>query len=226
MASSSRCAPADRPTALTAAAKPLLRGWFHLGVTPLALVASIVLTVLAPTTPIRVGCVVFLVCSLLLFGVSALYHRVNWSPQWAQVLRRFDHSNIFLLIAGTYTPISLGVLTGSAARTLLTIIWVGAAAGVALSLLWPAAPRWLYVPIYIVLGWMALLYMDALVSRGGWGLVGLLIGGGLSYTLGAVVYGLKRPDPWPRVFGFHEIFHLGTIVGWACCCIAAYLAVV
>ncbi|MBD3689968.1 hemolysin III family protein [Nanchangia anserum] len=224
MSSTAPTYTSSTPTSLPLT-KPLLRGWIHLGVTPLALAASIVLTALAPTSSTRLASAVFLVCSLLLFGVSALYHRVNWSPRAHTVLRRLDHSNIFLLIAGTYTPISIGVLRPHDATVLLSVIWIGAAAGIALSLGWPNAPRWLYVPIYIVLGWMALFYMAELVTRGGWAMVWLLIAGGLCYTLGAVVYGFKRPNPWPRVFGFHEIFHLGTVAGWVCCCIAAYMAV-
>lgn len=205
--------------------KPLLRGWIHLGVTPLALAAAIVLTALAPTPATRLGCAVFLVCSLLLFGVSALYHRINWSPRTHALLRRFDHSNIFLLIAGTYTPVSLGALPGAAATRLLAVVWACAGVGIALSLGWPHAPRWLYVPLYIAMGWIALFEMPGLIAGGGLAMVWLLVAGGLAYTLGGIVYGLKRPNPWPRVFGFHEIFHLGTVAGWVCCCIAAYFAV-
>ena len=142
--------------------KPLLRGWIHLGATPLALAASIVLTCLAPDTSTRWASAIFLACSLLLFGISALYHRLPWNETIHGILRRCDHSNIFLLIAGTYTPISIGILDPHSARVLLTVIWVGAALGIILSIGWPNAPRWLYVPIYIVLGWMAVFYMPSL----------------------------------------------------------------
>lgn len=205
--------------------KPLLRGWIHLGATPLALAVSIVLTCLAPDTSTRWASAIFLACSLLLFGISALYHRLPWNETIHGILRRCDHSNIFLLIAGTYTPISIGILDPHSARVLLTVIWVGAALGIILSIGWPNAPRWLYVPIYIVLGWMAVFYMPQFVANAGWVVMWLLIAGGLCYTLGAIVYGFKKPDPWPKVFGFHEIFHLGTVAGWVCCAIAAYFAV-
>ncbi|WIK63723.1 PAQR family membrane homeostasis protein TrhA [Gleimia hominis] len=206
-------------------AKPLLRGWIHLVATPLAFAAALVLLILAPTTPTRWASVVYLASTLLLFGVSALYHRLYWGPKAQQLLRRFDHSNIFLLIAGTYTPICVALLEAGAATRVLSIVWIGAALGIGTAVFWPSAPRWFVTPIYVVLGWVALWYLPALWHTGGAAIVWLLIAGGLSYTVGALVYGFKWPNPSPRAFGFHEIFHAFTVAGWVCHCVAAYLAV-
>lgn len=204
---------------------PKLRGWIHVVVTPLSLTASIVLLVLAPGAANKWATAVFLTCSLLLFGISAMYHRINWSQKMTQVMRRWDHSNIFLLIAGTYTPITIALLDGWNRKSLLIFVWLGALGGILLSVLWPKAPRWVYVPIYIVLGWVAIYYMGPLAAAGGMPIVWLLIAGGLAYTLGALAYAFKKPDPWPRWFGYHEIFHLGTVIGWVCHCVTAYFAI-
>ncbi len=200
---------------VVAAVKPHLRGWLHAGMVPLALAAGIVLIALAPTTSSRIAATVFSVSAWLLFGTSAVYHRGNWSPRVAGVLKRMDHSNIFLIIAGTYTPISL-LLPRDQARTMLIIVWTGAIAGVLFRVFWVGAPRWLYTPVYAALGWVAVGYLGDFLRTGGVAVTALLLGGGLLYTAGAVVYGTKRPNPSPRWFGFHEIFHVLTVVGFGC----------
>ncbi len=205
--------------------KPLLRGWIHLVSTPLSFAAALVLLILSPTTGMRVAASVYLACTIMLFGVSALYHRLYWQPRTEGILRRIDHSNIFLLIAGTYTPICASLLAPTLAARVLTVVWVGALAGIATSVFWPTAPRWFTTPIYVVLGWVALWYLPQLWHAGGPAVVWLLVAGGLLYTVGAVVYGFKWPNPAPRTFGFHEIFHAFTVAGWICHCVAAYLAV-
>ena len=204
--------------------KPKLRGWIHAGTAPLALAAGIVLVVLAPPVAGRVAAVVFMTTSLLLFGTSAVYHRGTWSPRTAAVLRRLDHSNIFLIIAGTYTPLAVLLLDPPTARTLLFLVWGGAVAGLLARVLWMNAPRWFYVPVYVALGWVAVAYMNRFWQAGGPAIVWLVIAGGVAYTAGAVIYGIKRPNPSPRWFGFHEVFHLCTVAGFACHTVAIFLA--
>lgn len=205
--------------------KPKMRGWIHAGTAPLALAASIVMLCLADNAEKRWACAVFLVCSLLLFGVSALYHRVPWGRRGYGVMRRLDHCNIFLLIAGSYTPIAVSLLNKSQTTHLLLIVWLGALLGIFLSVFWVNAPRWVYVPIYILLGWVALWYMNPILKAGGWAVIWLLIAGGLCYSIGAVFYGIRWPGRDAKYFGYHEIFHSGTVAGWVCICIAAYFAV-
>jgi hemolysin III len=158
--------------------------------------------------------IVFTLTALLLFSVSAIYHRGTWSPRTWSLLQRFDHANIFLLIAGSYTPFALLLLEGSARTTLLVIAWGGALAGVALRLLWQGAPRWFYTPIYIALGWAAVFYIDDFLASGSTAVFVLITAGGLLYTVGGVVYGLQRPNPFPTWFGFHEVFHVFTILAF------------
>jgi len=210
---------------LVATVKPRLRGWLHAGTFPLALVAGLVLTLLAPEGKARVGALVFTVTAALLFGTSALYHRHTWSARANGVLKRLDHSNIFLIIAGSYTPFALTLLPGDQARTLLLIVWLGALGGVLFRVFWVGAPRWLYTPIYVALGWVAVFYFGPLLRNGGPAIVTLMTVGGLLYTLGAVVYATKRPNPSPRWFGFHEIFHAFTVAAFITHYIAASLAV-
>jgi hemolysin III len=209
---------------VAAVVKPRMRGWLHAGMVPLALAAGIVLIALAPTTPARIAAVVYSVSAWLLFGTSAVYHRGKWSPRVAGVLKRCDHSNIFLIIAGTYTPFAL-LLPHDKARTMLLIVWSGAVAGVLFRVLWVGAPRWLYTPVYVALGWVAVFYLGPLLKNGGVAIVTLIAVGGLLYTLGAVVYGTKRPNPSPRWFGFHEIFHTLTVAAFAVHYVAASMSV-
>jgi hemolysin III len=201
--------------------KPRLRGWIHLVSTPLILAAAIVLICLSPTAETKIGSALYGISACLLFGVSALYHRGTWSPKVWLVLNRFDHSNIFLLIAGSYTPFALILLDGLSEVILLSVVWTGAISGVAFKLFWPSAPRWLSAPIYIALGWAAIFFIPAFFH--GALALGLGIGiatfvlicvGGALYTFGGLVYGLKWPDPSPRWFGFHEVFHTFTIVAF------------
>jgi hemolysin III len=195
---------------VTEAIKPNLRGWLHLGAFPVTVVAGIVLVALSPSAEARISTAIFAVTASLLFGVSALYHRGHWSPAVQGRLKRLDHANIFLIIAGTYTPFTLLLLPPGQARQLLLIVWIGALIGVLFRVFWVGAPRWLYVPVYLALGWVAVAYVQGF-ARGGPAVLTLLIVGGGLYTLGAVVYGIKRPNPSPRWFGFHEIFHALTI---------------
>lgn len=196
--------------------KPRLRGMIHLITFPTAMIAGLLLVALGDDLSTRLACAVFVVTAGMLFGISATYHRGTWRPEHALMLRRFDHANIFLIIAGTYTPLAVTLLTPRSGATLLAITWAGAALGVAFRLFWTGAPRWLYVPAYIALGWVAIFYMPQLLAGGGWAVVVLVALGGLFYTAGAVVYGLKRPNPSPRWFGFHEIFHACTLAGFGC----------
>lgn len=205
--------------------KPRLRGWLHLGMAPVSFIAAVVLIVLAPNERARIGAVVFGLSSVLLFTTSAVYHRGRWTPKVAAVLKRWDHSNIFLIIAGTYTPFALTLLPRDQAFTLLAIVWTGALAGVLFRIFWVGAPRWLYVPVYVALGWVAVFYFGPLLEAGGIAVVTLIAAGGLLYTLGAVVYGTKRPDPSPRWFGFHEVFHAFTVLAFAAHYVAASLAI-
>jgi len=186
------------------AIKPKLRGWIHAGMFPLVLAAAIVLVALSPTDAAKVSTAVFGLTSVLLFGVSAVYHRGTWSPRVTGVLRRVDHSNIFLIIAGTCTPLAVILLSPGTSR----VIWLG-------------APRWVYTPIYVALGSVTLVFLPQFAATGGAVIVWLVVGGGVAYILGAVVYALKRPNPSPRWFGFHEVFHALTVVGFT----ANYVAV-
>nr|WP_182608731.1 hemolysin III family protein [Dietzia kunjamensis] len=195
--------------------KPLLRGWIHAGTLPVAIALGVVLTVLAEGTALTWACAVFLATSTLLFGISALYHRVNWGPRAAALMRRLDHSNIFLLIAGTYTPMTVAALEPPTTQILLTLVWSGALLGILFRLFWLSAPRWLYVVLYIGLGWTAVWFAGDLITANLAAVI-LVMVGGVAYTGGAVVYGLKRPDPAPGVFGFHEVFHTCTVIAFAC----------
>jgi len=215
----------DRATDLMAdkiaEVKPKLRGWLHAGTVPLILAAGIVLIVLAPTTATKVGSAVFAASAMLLFTVSAIYHRGTWSPKTWAFLRRFDHANIFVLIAGSYTPFALLFLEGRALVTLLVIVWSAAIGGMLFRIFWTDAPRWLYTPMYIGLGWAAVFFIPDFIRGAQPFGVGvavaslvLLAVGGVLYTLGGIVYGLKRPDPAPSWFGFHEVFHSFTILAF------------
>ena len=195
--------------------RPSWRGWIHAATFPIAIVAGIVLIVLAQGTAAKWACAVFMATSLLLFGNSALYHRFDWGPRTLAVLKRIDHANILLLIAGTYTPIAVLALPTDKAIILLSLVWGGAILGILFRVFWIDAPRWLYVALYLVLGWAAVMYMVDLFQANA-AMMTLVIIGGVLYTLGAVVYALKRPNPWPGHFGFHEIFHVCTVLAFLC----------
>ncbi|PKQ18779.1 MAG: hemolysin III [Actinobacteria bacterium HGW-Actinobacteria-8] len=205
--------------------KPLLRGWLHLGAAPLALIAGMALVVFAPTLAGRVSSAIFTLTAVMLFGTSAVYHRGNWSPKAQAVLRRMDHANIFLIIAGTYTPLCVILLDHDTAVVALSIVWGGAILGLLSRILFLNAPRWVYVPMYVALGWVAMAYIGPFYDAGGPAIVALIAAGGVCYTVGAVFYGFKWPGPSARYFGFHEIFHSLTVAGFTCHYIAAALAV-
>ncbi|GAA1763850.1 PAQR family membrane homeostasis protein TrhA [Agromyces humatus] len=195
--------------------KPTWRGWIHAGTFPVTIAAGVVLIVLADGPWAKWASAVFTLTSMLLFGNSALYHRFNWRPRAKVVLKRIDHANIFLLIAGTYTPLAILALPPDKGWLLLAIVWGGALIGIGFRVFWINAPRWLYVPIYLLLGWAAVMYIGDLLAASVAMMV-LVIVGGLLYTAGAIVYGLKKPNPWPGHFGFHEIFHVCTVLAFIC----------
>jgi hemolysin III len=204
--------------------QPKLRGWLHAATFPIAVAAGVALVTFAPTTRAKVTAGIFALTAALLFGVSALYHRGHWSQRGRTVLRRLDHASIFLIIAGTYTPFTILLLDSQDARILLTLVWAGALLGVVFRVLWVGAPRWLYLPVYVALGWAAVFWLPTLAARGGAAVFVLIVSGGLLYSAGAVVYGLKWPDPSPRWFGFHEIFHACTLAGFAAHYVGVWLA--
>ncbi|MGM7669456.1 PAQR family membrane homeostasis protein TrhA [Microbacterium sp. A93] len=204
--------------------KPRLRGWSHAAMTPIALAAGIVLIILAPTPTLTWASAVYATTGLLLFAVSATYHLVQWSPRVAIVLKRLDHTNIMLVIAGTYTPLALALLSPEKATVLLVSVWIGAVAGVAFRVFWTAAPRWLYTPVYVLLGMAALLYLGDFFAVSPTAAV-LVCVGGASYIIGSVFYALKRPNLHREWFGFHELFHVFTIGGFVCHYIAIVVAV-
>ncbi|MCK2029115.1 PAQR family membrane homeostasis protein TrhA [Microbacterium galbinum] len=195
--------------------KPSWRGWVHAGTFPVAIAAGVVLIVLAEGAPAKWAAAVFMASSLLLFGNSALYHRFNWGPRTKIVLKRIDHANILLLIAGTYTPLATLALPPEKGTLLLFLVWGGALLGILFRVFWIHAPRWLYVALYLLLGWAAVMYIVDLLNANVAMMV-LVIVGGLLYTGGAVVYALKKPNPWPGHFGFHEIFHVCTVLAFLC----------
>ncbi len=195
--------------------KPTWRGWIHAGIFPVAIAAGIVLIVLAQGAPAKWASAVFMATSILLFGNSALYHRFTWGPKTRAVLKRIDHANILLLIAGTYTPLATLALPPGEGTLLLVVVWSGALLGILFRVFWIDAPRWLYVALYLVLGWAAVMYFVDLFTANAT-MMFLVVIGGLLYTGGAVAYALKRPNPWPGHFGFHEIFHLCTVLAFLC----------
>lgn len=215
----------DATSALVRTVQPKLRGWLHAGTFPLSVVAGVVLVALAPPGQARLAVAIFSVTAALLFGVSATYHRGHWSPRVTAFLKRFDHANIFLIIAGTYTPFTVLLLPPGPSRVLLGTVWSGAIVGVAFRVLWVGAPRWLYVPVYVALGWVAVAYLPQFLHRGGIAVLTLVVVGGVLYTLGGLVYGLKRPNPSPRWFGFHEVFHALTVAAFVTHSVGIWLAV-
>lgn len=196
--------------------KPLLRGWLHAGMAPAVLGAGIALIACAHAAGARASAVVYTACGLLLFATSGVYHRGRWDVRVHSWLSRADHGNVYLFIAGTYTPVVWLALTGGTRAWLLALVWSGAALGVAFRWLWPAAPRWLCTALYVALGWCIAPVLGTLWHTTGATVFVLTLTGGVLYTLGAVVYATKRPDPAPRWFGFHEVFHACTVAAWVC----------
>jgi hemolysin III len=194
---------------------PILRGVTHAWAFWFALAAGVVLLLLAPTGEARGAAVVYAVGLCALFAGSGLYHRWRWNPRWRPLLRRIDHATIFVFIAASYTPIALLVLEGSLRTVVLVGVWAGAAGGVIFSVAWITAPRVLAAGTYLALGWFAVITIPQLVDRLPLAPLLLLAAGGVLYTAGAIVYAGKRPDPWPRTFGFHEVFHAFVILAAA-----------
>ncbi|MDT4890970.1 MAG: hemolysin [Pseudonocardiales bacterium] len=208
--------------------KPRLRGWLHAYAAAVSIVSGATLVGVAAalrgesagtTTAIYAATVT------LLFGTSALYHRIDWGTRARAVMKRLDHSMIFVFIAGTYTPIAVLTLPRGSASVVLTVVWAGAVIGVVLKSTWPSAPTWLSVPCYIALGWVAVFVMPELLRNAGVAALVLIAAGGVFYTVGGIVYGLKRPNPLPGVLGFHEVFHVCTLVAAICHYVAIWLAV-
>jgi hemolysin III len=194
-------------------AKPLLRGWSHLLGFVAMLVAGPLLISRAPDAGATAALIVYVLSVLALFGVSAAFHLVHWSPEARRWMRRADHSTIFLAIAGSYTAVAVLALSGWSRILILCLVWVGAVAGFTLRQVWLDAPKWAVAVPYVVVGWAALAVLPQLFRALGGAGFGLLVAGGACYTLGAVVYAFRKPDPVPNVFGYHEVFHACTIVG-------------
>ncbi|MHA7277286.1 PAQR family membrane homeostasis protein TrhA [Arthrobacter sp. HLT1-21] len=206
------------------ALKPKLRGWLHAGATPLALAAGIVLIAVAPTAAGKITSAIYALTGVMLFGTSAVYHTGTWTDRTRVVLKRLDHTNIMLVIAGSYTPLAWALLEPDKAAVLLWVIWSGAIAGVLFRVLWVNAPRWLYVPVYVALGLGALFYLPDFFAASAAATVLICIGGAL-YIAGAVFYALKRPNFSVNWFGFHELFHTLTIAAFTVHFIAIMIAV-
>jgi hemolysin III len=207
--------------------KPRLRGRLHQYAFFVALACGIVLCSIAATRPgwgPFVSCLVYSLTVCGLFGISALYHRRIWSERGFQIMKRLDHSMIFIFIAGSYTPFCVLLLSDTKAAVLLSLIWAGAIGGVALKTLKPDLPRWVGAPLYVALGWGAVAILPEVLHTGGVADLVLIAAGGVAYTVGAVFYALRRPNPWPTVFGHHEFFHACTLVAAICHHIAIYFA--
>jgi hemolysin III len=207
--------------------KPRLRGRLHQYAFFVALICGVVLCSIAATRPGIAPFVSTLIYSITvcgLFGISALYHRRQWGERGYQIMRRLDHSMIFIFIAGTYTPFCVLLLERDKATVLLSLIWAGAVGGVALKSIWPHLPRWVGAPLYLALGWGAVAILPDILHNGGVADLVLLAAGGVIYSAGAVFYAMRRPNPWPDVFGHHEFFHACTLLAALCHHIAIYFA--
>src|SRR5438309_392803 len=187
--------------------KPRLRGVLHEYAFFVSLALGVVLILLASAGRARIAATIYAVALSGLLGTSALYHRHTWRPRARRWMRRLDHSMIFVLIAGTYTPVALLAVKGALANTILIVLWFGALGGVIFKLLWIDAPKWLFAGVYVALGLATAAIFGQLPATIGWLGVAGLAGGGLLYVLGAIVYASGRPNPWPKVFGYHEVFH-------------------
>jgi hemolysin III len=202
-------------TAVVPPVKPRLRGVLHLIAFGVSLVTGPALVAAAPRGGPTLAVAIYATSMSALFGVSALLHRRTWTPEARRIMRRLDHSMIFFLIAGTYTAIAPLALGGTVAAVILAIVWIGGAIGVVIELFWLEAPKWAIALPYVVVGWTAVGAIPQLGSAVGGAGLGLLVGGGLAYTAGAAIYALRWPNPWPSLFGYHEVFHGLTIVAGA-----------
>jgi hemolysin III len=205
--------------------KPKLRGIVHLVMSPISLVAGLVLITLADELRGRITLGIFTLTAVLLFTCSALYHRVSWTPKNKAIWRRIDHSNISILIAGSYTPFAVYLLEPQQARTLLIVAWGGALLSSLLRIFWISAPRWLYVSSYIALGWAAVIYLPEFLQNGGVAIFVLILVGGALYSAGGVIYAIKKPNISINWFGFHEMFHAFTAAAFICHFVAGALTV-
>jgi hemolysin III len=196
--------------------KPRLRGVSHQWACVVSAFTGVALVLAAPAGEAKLAAGIYALCVVALFGTSAVYHRITWASEAARRwMRRLDHSMIFLLIAGTYTPFALLVLHGTIATVILVAVWAGALGGIVLKLCWIDAPKWLVALIFVALGWVAAAAFPQLLDRLGLGPTAMVAAGGVLYTVGAVVYAVKRPDPAPAVFGYHEVFHALVIAAAA-----------
>lgn len=205
--------------------KPKMRGVIHLVMSPVSLVAGLVMVSLASELRGRITLGIFTITAVTLFTCSALYHRVRWSEKYRSLWRRIDHANIPILIAGTYTPFAVFLLEDAQRNFLLTAVWTGALTTAFLRIVWLKAPRWLYVAAYLLLGWAALMYIPSFYRNGGVFVFALILLGGLFYTAGGVVYGLKKPNFNINWFGFHELFHAFTAAAFICHFVGAIFTV-
>jgi hemolysin III len=196
--------------------RPLLRGVLHQGAFFVALVVGTLLVVFADGARGTLAAAVFAAAVAGMLGASTLYHRVTWSPRMRPWMRRIDHAGIYLLIAGTYTPVGLLVVHGRTQPIVLAIVWSGAVAAIVLRFAWVGAPKWLSAVTGIAVGWAGVAAMPQVVEHAGWAAFALLAAGGVAYTAGAFVYAFRRPNPVPAVFGYHEVFHALTLVAVAC----------
>ncbi|HZX53641.1 MAG TPA: hemolysin III family protein [Ilumatobacteraceae bacterium] len=196
--------------------KPLLRGWSHVVAFVVVAVLGVIMASVADSPGERVLVVIYLAGTLTMFGISSMYHRLPWNDRGRSVMRRLDHSAIFLAIAGAYTPVVVVALDGSQRVAVLVAVWGGSIVGITLEWLPVKVPRAVFTAVYVIVGWSAVIALPELYDALGAVGFALVLGGGLLYTIGAVVYALKRPDPWPLTFGYHEIFHLFTVGGAAC----------
>lgn len=213
---------ADESTVATAdLGKPRLRGWIHAVLVPVVLTAGVILVCRAAHPPARAAAAIYAFAALLLFATSAIYHLGNWTPAVERLLKRLDHTNIYLIIASSYTPIVVGGLHGWRQHLVLVVVWGAAASGTAFRWLWTDAPRSVSTSLYVLVGWFIAPFLGEVISTDASAGVLTIVGGAL-YTVGAVAYATRWPDPHPGWFGYHEVFHLFTAAAWTC----QYIAIV
>ena len=205
--------------------KPKLRGLIHLIMSPVSLVAGLILIAVADKLKGRITLGIFTLTAVTLFTCSALYHRVKWQSKYKALWRRIDHANITMLIAGTYTPFAIFLLSKDNAIVLLSLVWTGAIVTAILRVTWLSAPRWLYVIAYVALGWAAVVYLPQFWQKGGVAVFLLILAGGACYTAGGIIYGLKKPNFSINWFGFHELFHALTAAAFVFQFVAAGIVV-